>query len=98
MWTGVAIARCDAPRPSKGAGLHAVAGSFRSGSDSTPAVALRLLAMFRHIVNAFLAGTMFAFARPAMSNAVPWPGVVTGTGRPASTDTPRSNPSSFIAI
>lgn len=30
--------------------------------ESTPVVALRLLAMFRHIVNAFFAGTKFAFA------------------------------------
>src|SRR4051794_2209556 len=35
---------------------------------------------------------------PAMSKAVPWAGVVMMAGRPPATVTPRSNPSSFIAI
>ena len=50
------------------------------------------------ISNAWRIAPTFALPCPAMSNAVPWAGVVIGIGRPPCTVTPRENPISLIAI
>jgi len=50
------------------------------------------------IWNAWAMAPTFALPLPAMSNAVPWAGVVIGIGRPPCTVTPREKPISLIAI
>src|SRR5262249_41564345 len=49
-------------------------------------------------VSAAIMAPGVAMPLAAMSCAVPWAGVVTGNGSPAASVTPRSKPSSFIAI
>ena len=54
--------------------------------------------MAQAVRKALRAGSGRAVSAPAMSYAVPWAGVAIGTGSPPSTVTPRSKPSSLIAI
>ena len=57
-----------------------------------------MVPMRQAISNAWRIAPGLALPCPAISNAVPWAGVVMGIGKPPCTVTPREKPINLIAI